>query len=228
MCSVSISSLRKKITGNFEKPLGSKIIRSIFKIKMSVVQSLGFEFSRSIWYIQSERLILCYTRVLILYYYYLPKKAFEIANKFVHVSFAGCLMYDVLVVIIPKTTAQLFVVHFWLVLAHAPPAGHLVRVCKFEFPVVARPGNERLTGAIGQQLQQELPQLYGAAAGETRTAVCNARTVQINILNYIIMQNADILQCIIGVFEMNFQGLRRGFFTRQKNNNVLYQNCSFK
>lgn len=80
----------------------------------------------------------------------IAEKAFEIANKFVHISFASRLMYDVLVVIIPKTTAQLFVVHFWLVLAHAPSAGHLVRVRKFEFPVVARPGNERLTGAIGQ------------------------------------------------------------------------------
>lgn len=101
----------------------------------------------------------------------IAKKAFEIANKFVHVSFAGRLMYDVLVVIISKATAQLFVVHFWFVLAHTPPAGHLVRVREFEFPVVTRPGNECLTSAIGQQLQQELPQLYGAAAGETRASV---------------------------------------------------------
>jgi len=82
-------------------------------------------------------------------------------------------MYDVLVVVIPKATAQFFVVHFWFVLAHAPPAGHLVRVRKFEFPVVTRPGYECFTGAIGQQLQQELPQLYGTAASETRTTVCN-------------------------------------------------------
>lgn len=100
-----------------------------------------------------------------------PKKAFEIANEFIHVSFAGRLVYYVLVIIIPKTATKFFVVHLGLVLADTPSARHLVGVSQFEFPFVARPGYERLTSTIGQQFQQELPQLYGSTAGKTRAAV---------------------------------------------------------
>jgi len=48
-------------------------------------------------------------------------------------------MDDVLVVIIAESTAQLFIVHLWLLLAGAPATRDLVRVAQSELPAVARP-----------------------------------------------------------------------------------------
>lgn len=122
----------------------------------------------------------------------LPKEIFEIANKFIHVSFSGRFVYNVLVVVVTETTTQFFVVHLRLVLAHAPSAGHFVRIGKFEFPVIARPRYKRLASAVSQQLQQELPQLYRSTAGETRTAVCT--TTRENPLIRLILQFVILLQ----------------------------------
>ena len=41
--------------------------------------------------------------------------------------FACSLVYDVLVVVVPETTRQLFVVHLWLVLPHSPTTSYLKR-----------------------------------------------------------------------------------------------------
>lgn len=45
-----------------------------------------------------------------------------------------------------------------------PGRSHLVWVGKFEFPAVARPADEGLAGLVGEQFQQELPQLDGSTA----------------------------------------------------------------
>ena len=41
--------------------------------------------------------------------------------------FACSLVYDVLVVVVPESARQLFVVHLWLVLAHPPSTSDLIR-----------------------------------------------------------------------------------------------------
>lgn len=44
----------------------------------------------------------------------------KIADETVNVALSGCLMNDVLVVVIPKTSTELLVVHFWFVLTDSP------------------------------------------------------------------------------------------------------------
>lgn len=100
----------------------------------------------------------------------LPKKVLKIAHETIDVSLAGRLVDDVLVVVIAQAARQLLVVHFGLVLAYAPPARHLVRVGELELPAVARPRDEALARLVREQLEQELPQLDGARAGEARPA----------------------------------------------------------
>ncbi len=45
-------------------------------------------------------------------------------------------------------------------------APHLVGVGEFELPAVSGPADDVLTARVGQQLQQELPQLNGATSCE--------------------------------------------------------------
>lgn len=47
---------------------------------------------------------------------------------------------------------------------------HLIRVRELEFPAVACPADEGLAGLVGQELQEELPQLDRAAACRTEGA----------------------------------------------------------
>ena len=48
---------------------------------------------------------------------------------------------------------------------------HLIRIRELELPAVAGPGDELLARLVGQQLQQELPQLDRARALETATTL---------------------------------------------------------
>ena len=75
-------------------------------------------------------------------------------------------MDDVLIVIVSETSRQLLVIHLGFILPESPPSRHLVRVGQFELPAVAGPGDEVLAGLVGEELQQELPQLDGARALE--------------------------------------------------------------
>lgn len=52
----------------------------------------------------------------------------QVADETVDVPLPGCLVDDVLVVVIAQTSAQLLVVHLWFVLADAPSLGYLVRI----------------------------------------------------------------------------------------------------
>lgn len=79
--------------------------------------------------------------------------------KFVGVALAVHLSHDVLVVVVAQSAAQLVVVHVGLALALAPALGHLVRVSHLELAVGALPSDDAGVVAVGQQLQQELPQL---------------------------------------------------------------------
>lgn len=53
-------------------------------------------------------------------------------------------MYNILVVIITKTTAQLLVIHFRLVLADAPATCYLVWVSQLKLPSIAGPRDKAL------------------------------------------------------------------------------------
>lgn len=70
-------------------------------------------------------------------------------------------MYNVLVVVIAETTAQLLVVHFRLVLTNSPTTGHLVRIRQLEFPAIAGPRDEALARFVRKEFQQKLPELNG-------------------------------------------------------------------
>ena len=73
-------------------------------------------------------------------------------------------MDDVLVIIITQTSAQLLVIHLWLVLSRTPATGDLLGVDQFELPLSSGPRNAILTVTVSQQLQQKLPQLDGPRA----------------------------------------------------------------
>jgi hypothetical protein len=91
------------------------------------------------------------------------QKAVQVAHEPVHVALARRLVDNVLVVIISESATQFLVVHFGLVFAVAPSARDLVGVGQLVLPSVARPADEVLTRLVGEQLQQELPQLDGTA-----------------------------------------------------------------
>jgi len=79
--------------------------------------------------------------------------------ELVGVALAVHLGHDVLVVVVAQRAAQLVVVHVGLALALAPALGHLVRVRHLELAVGSLPRDDAGVVAVGQQLQQELPQL---------------------------------------------------------------------
>ena len=90
-----------------------------------------------------------------------PQQGLQVTHKPIDIPLASCLMNDVLIVIISQASGQLLIVHLWLVFPHAPPPGNLVRVAQLELPPVPRPGDEGLAGLVREELQEELPQLYG-------------------------------------------------------------------
>lgn len=79
--------------------------------------------------------------------------------KFVGVALAMHLSHDVLVVVVAQSAAQLVIVHVGLALTLPPALGHLIRVGHFELAIGALPCDDASIVAVGQQLQQELPQL---------------------------------------------------------------------
>ena len=79
--------------------------------------------------------------------------------KLVGVSLALDLRHDVLVVVVSEGTAQLVVVHVWFALPLPPAAGDLVGVGQLELAVCTLPGDASAVGTVGEELQEELPQL---------------------------------------------------------------------
>lgn len=53
-------------------------------------------------------------------------------------------MYNIFVIIITKTTAQLLVIHFRLVLADAPATCHLVWIRQLKLPPITGPRDKAL------------------------------------------------------------------------------------
>lgn len=90
-----------------------------------------------------------------------PEHGFEVAHKPIHVSFARHFVNDVLVIVVPEASAELFIVHLWLVLAGTPATSHLLRVNELELPLATSPSDTVLTVPISEELQQELPELNG-------------------------------------------------------------------
>ena len=77
------------------------------------------------------------------------------------------LGHYVLVVVVAQGAAQLVVIHVGLALAFAPFARHLVRIDELELAVGALPIDDGRVGGVGEQFEQELPQLYLTGAGLT-------------------------------------------------------------
>lgn len=90
------------------------------------------------------------------------RQALEV--ELVGVALAVHLLHDVLVVIVPERAAQLVVVHVRLALPLAPLPGHLVRIQELELAVAALPADAARVRLVGEQLEQELPELNLAAA----------------------------------------------------------------
>lgn len=89
--------------------------------------------------------------------------------KLVRVSFAVHFGHYVLVVVVAERSAELVVVHVRLALALAPLASNLVRVDELELAVRALPVNDGCVARVGQEFEQELPQLYLACAGRAES-----------------------------------------------------------
>ena len=89
--------------------------------------------------------------------------------ELVRVPLAVHLGHDVLVVVVAQRAAQLVVVHVGFALALPPAPGHLVRVDELELAVGSLPGDARHVGAVGEKLQEELPQLDLPAAWRRET-----------------------------------------------------------
>ena len=83
--------------------------------------------------------------------------------KLVSVTLPVNFLHDVLVVVITESPAHLVVVHVGLRLPLSPPPRHLVGVGHLELAGSALPGDVLHGGGVGEELQQELPQLDLAA-----------------------------------------------------------------
>ena len=84
--------------------------------------------------------------------------------KFVGVSLAVDFGHDVLVVIVSQSSAKLVVVHVGFVFALTPLSGDFVGIHEFEFAVGAFPRDASGVLGVGQELEEELPQLNLSAA----------------------------------------------------------------
>ncbi len=90
------------------------------------------------------------------------EEAGEITDESIHIAFPGCLVNDVLVVVVAQATRQLLVVHLKLggderedsaglskltdlrlVLSSTPLSRHLVWIDQFELPTIAGPTDAR-------------------------------------------------------------------------------------
>lgn len=66
----------------------------------------------------------------------------------------------VFVVVVAQSATQFVVVHIRFALSLSPTPCHLVWVNQFEFAVGSLPSNTGSVGAVRQELEKELPQLY--------------------------------------------------------------------
>ena len=101
--------------------------------------------------------------------------------KLVSVTLPVNFLHDVLVVVITERPAHLVVVHVGLRLPLSPPPRHLVGVGHLELSGGPLPGDEGDGGGVGQELEEELPELdlpgwldrWGAWRGVTAGYFCN-------------------------------------------------------
>lgn len=77
-------------------------------------------------------------------------------------------MNYILIIIVSQTPTEFLIVHLGFVFTDAPTSRDLVRVGELELPAVAGPADEVLARLVCQLLQEELPQLDGAASCNTQ------------------------------------------------------------
>lgn len=80
--------------------------------------------------------------------------------KFVGVALTMNLSHNIFIIVVAKRTAEFVIVHVRLAFPLPPAPSHLIGVCHLELPVGALPGDAVGVGAVREELQQELPQLY--------------------------------------------------------------------
>lgn len=79
--------------------------------------------------------------------------------KFVGIPLAVHFGHNVFVIVVSQGPAQLVIIHVGLAFPLPPAPGHLIGVRHFELPVGPLPGDTAGVGAVGEQLEEELPQL---------------------------------------------------------------------
>lgn len=92
--------------------------------------------------------------------------------KLVGIALPVDLGHDVLVIVVSEGAAEFVIVHVGFALPLSPAPGHLIRVRHLEFAVGAFPGDAVGVGAIGQQLQEKLPELDLSAPWICKAATC--------------------------------------------------------
>lgn len=84
--------------------------------------------------------------------------------KFVGIPLAVHFGHNVFIIVVSEGPAQLVVIHVGLAFPLPPAPGHLIGVRHFELPVGPLPGDTAGVRAVGEELEEELPQLDLAAA----------------------------------------------------------------
>ena len=72
---------------------------------------------------------------------------------------------------------------------------HLVRVLEFELPAVPRPHYNALEVPVGEELEQELPQLHGPGVGEEAGSVAGqgVGVVRVVVVRYTVVVVTGVL-----------------------------------
>lgn len=79
--------------------------------------------------------------------------------KFVGIPLAMHFGHNVFIIVVSEGPAQLVVIHVGLAFPLPPAPGHLIGVRHFELPVGPLPGDTAGIRAVGEKLEEELPQL---------------------------------------------------------------------
>lgn len=111
--------------------------------------------------------------------------------KLVGISLAVYFCHDVLVIVVSQCTAQLIVVHVRLGFALAPASGNFIRIRKLELPVCAFPCDAVRVGTIGEELQEELPELDLSTSCNEKITLITHRIVISYFGSYLISFSED-------------------------------------
>lgn len=113
--------------------------------------------------------------------------------ELVGVSLAVHLLHDVLVVVVSQSARKFVIVHVRFALPFAPFASNLVGIQQLELSVSAFPGDAGRVGLIGEQLEQELPQLDLARAAVDGSQMMVSMGVQVSVMRLVLVRRTLVL-----------------------------------